>query len=171
MARKLQQKVLFWRFNVNNLELPFLVLALPLGSELISCATSTAMLQSDRLSRISSLLHFVWLGHYATSFCWVSQNNCHFLMRSMNKHKFYAIHVDQKHYIIVWKATVHWNSSLSTHCIVNDSQNHDPRIIKIKSVHQQPTTFQYHYYACLTILLAVTLAFTFRQFCNFAEGR
>ena len=99
-----------------------------------------------------------------------SQNNCHFLMRSMNKHKFYAIHVDQKHYIIVWKATVHWNSSLSTHCIVNDSQNHDPRIIKIKSVHQQPTTFQYHYYACLTILSAVTLALTFRQFCNFGRS-
>ena len=30
-ARKLQQKVLFWRFNVNNLELPFHVSALPPG--------------------------------------------------------------------------------------------------------------------------------------------
>ena len=57
-----------------------------------------------------------------------------------------------------------------THCIVNDSQNHEPRIIKIKAVHQRPTTFQYHCYACLTILSDVTAAFNFSQFCTFAEG-
>ena len=60
-------------------------------------------------------------------------------MRSMNKHKFCAIHVDEKRYIIVWKATIRRNSSLLDtlyYCIVNDSQNHEPRIIKIKSVHR-----------------------------------
>ena len=67
-ARKLQQKVLFLRFNVYNSELSFLVPALPLGSELISWATSTAILQSDLFSKIYSLLYFAWLGPYSTSF-------------------------------------------------------------------------------------------------------
>ena len=71
-ATKLQQKVLFWRFNVDNSELPFHVSTLPPAQGwFLVCATSTAMLQSDKFSRISSLLHFVWLGHYSTSFWWV----------------------------------------------------------------------------------------------------